>query len=879
MIGADRYMLTQVGKAESIQFDTDLPGDVVWAVHSDSPVKWLDFEDEAVGVASGTATADEGLFIVTATSGSDVDTASVEVEVVPAGFQARYADATAEAGTDILAVPRIFRGVAPIRWRPASLPDGLTVDADTGVVRGPMPEGGGRVDLIGVDATRATTGAVLRLQSLPRTFPVLFDGGRVRESGAQEVTFAANELVEAHLDTPGASPPLTAVLTAAPPWARVSDGDEVVLRGTTAGGEGGLVVVDVTDSEGTTGRWTTWVVVDPAPPLALYVPESITGLPGTRFPGELYARPEGGRSPYELGVEAAPTGVAISTVTRQITGSFPATDGEEQTARFYVFDDDETAAFADMRILASSGEFSIQQDAVGVGVSTAVSEQPTVVGGQVLPGSWSKVSGPTWLAVNATTGAITGTAPSSASKSVLRISATSTLGATATLDVEVTVTPGAMTCTLPAIAAERGTAGSVQITVTNAPGGWTASLTKGPPWIAVSRSGRVSWGALTDSDTSIAEIEITVTRLGDGATTACSRGPTIRNAPAVRCSIAGDDRIPAGASKEYRIAPTTGRASSWSMSATGATVTNLGGGRFRVTNSTAAGGTINLSGTVTVSGRTSGTCTKSVTSVAALTCTAPSPTFQFGGTASGSATSTGGHGAKTFAATGLPAGVSMSTAGSLMGGSTTARGTYSFTVTVTDADSVTATCSGTLTITGAAPVCAATPALSGRTGTSFSGQLPAPTNAAAAGPVVYSRATGPAWIVVDSDGSYRGTRPATPGPGTWSYRITGSGGACTGAAGAVTVSYPPLACRADSPSGFRGEPTFANIDVSGGSGRYSSVVLVSPAAGLSISGTTVRLAAQSADSSVDYTVRVTDSAGSFATCTGTFTISGTRPSS
>lgn len=958
MIGSPRFARVQVGQPLVIPFDTDRPGDVAWALHASNQVAWMSFPDAAEGTCRGTAGATGGLLIVQATTADGVESTAVTVIVVPAGLHAVYAPVFAPVGAPVLAVPRAWGLVPPGRWNATDAPPGFTVDLASGAVRGPMPDGGGSVSVLLKDATDAAAKAhlMLRAQS-PDTFEVLLPGTRRREGGDFEVQYVAGQTVVDIFDLPGSTGPYTAQIAAAPAWAEVADGADVRLTGTTTAGTGGLLVVDITDATGATGEFRAWVDVTRALPFQLIVPDRIFGEASELFPGELFARILGGTSPYVLAVEQAPSGIAIDSATRQITGMFPATPGVVPI-RFSATDANGLVVFATMDVEAGVPVFAIMQDPITVEAGGQVSEQPTVTGGTAARW-WVKAGGAAWLQVDESTGRITGTAPLGAVTTELALFAVSTLGVQATLDVRVEVTQGIVACSIPAVAAIRGTAGQVQVGVLNAPGGWTAALRTTHPWASVSAGGVVSWDALTATDTSTAAISVRVTRTADGAVADCAVTPTIANAPTtLTCSISGDDDLNPLDSAVYRV--TGAGATTFALEANGGTVTALGGGRFRVLNATAEAGNIILAATVG-DGTAEGTCTKTVRSGWAVSCsipdldttegtavsgrmtgsgrpgstltytssdlpsgvtlasngtfgggsalasgsysfsvtvtdsfnsrtgtcsttltvskpadtpscTTPDISFEEGGTASGSVTATGGTSPYTFIASGLPSGITMSSAGVLSGGSSVAISSGSYSVTVTDAASQTGTCSGTWEVTTAVS-CPATPALAGSVGTSFSGTLPTPTGIT--GTLTYSRATGPSWINVQSNGRYSGTFPSSPTSGTWSYSVSGTGGSCTGAAANYTVTRPVLAASCGSASGFRGESISTTVSASGGSGGYS-YALVSPPAGVTLSGMTVTLAAQSSDTTVTYRLRVTDSAGTTDDCTGTFTVSGSR---
>ena len=952
-----------------LELDNDREGELTWARHADSEVPWLDFADASRGVVSGTAVAGEGgLLVVTATNADgDVDTASVDVTVLGTGLQVVYDAVSQPPGTAIVAVPEVWGLFGRGTWRPVNMPIGFALDESTGIVSGPMPQAAVDIAVMLIDSAGQKLISTLELapSEIPDLEPTIISD-RTAPDGRPILGFVSGETADVLVQVSGAAVPLTASLEAAPAWVEVTDGDEVRIGGTTTPGGDGLIEIFIADasSPSMSGRLQAWAEVGLETPLQLVVPERITGSTLELWP-EVYARVVGGRAPYTLVIESG-TG-SVNNVTRRLSGTFAMEPGVVPT-RISATDALGAKVFATMQVETTAPPFAITQDDIEVAVNGTVNQQPTVAGGSGVARFWAKEGGPDWLSVSTTTGQITGTAPSAAESEVLSLYAFSTNGEEARLDVRVTVTQGAVTCSIPAINAVRGISGSVQITVNNAPAGFRATKTSGSALFTVSATGRISWGALDASDTDVRSIVVRVDRDPGTGTTTCSRTPTISDsAPTGTCTISGPALVEPGDTSSYGIATNLVGASftieiddnTWSLSDTG-------GGRFRAgpplgseddtatVTVTATSGTgtatcsrtitsgwgvgcsvpslsatvgSSISGSMSASGRPgssftysasglpsgvsmsdsgsfsggsglsvgnysftvevtdsftsrTSTCSGSITirSVTAdpLSCTAPSPTIEEGSNVSGTARGSGGSGSYTFSASGLPSGVTMNSSGRLSGGSGLSTGEYDYTVTVNDGNT-TETCTGTITVEEATPVltCGATPRLTLTHGQSFSGNLPTPTNSV--GAVSYSGVSNnPSWITISSDGSYSGTAPSTDTSDTWRYQATDSVGTCTGATGNISVGTVPLSCSAGSASGFRNERLTASVSGNGGAGGYSFALNASSDSGITLSGTTVTLAAQSSDGTFNYSVTVTDDDNDTATCSGRFTVSGTR---
>ena len=138
----------------------------------------------------------------------------------------------------------------------------------------------------------------------------------------------AGEDVDRRIRAPGATPPLTVGLDAAPEWARVVQGtatEDPRLQGKAPASANGLVAVRVTDADGRKGKVRTWVRVTDVLPLRFVLPERIQGVPGRPIP-RLFAQPVGERGPYTVAVDSPtplPRVIEWHADTREIGGVFP----------------------------------------------------------------------------------------------------------------------------------------------------------------------------------------------------------------------------------------------------------------------------------------------------------------------------------------------------------------------------------------------------------------------------------------------------------------------------------------------------------------------------------------------------------------------------
>jgi methionine-rich copper-binding protein CopC len=234
-------------------------------------------------------------------------------------------------------------------------------------------------------------------------------------------------------------------------------------------------------------------------------------------------------------------------------------------------------------------------------------------------------------------------------------------------------------------------------------------------------------------------------------------------------------------------------------------------------------------------------------------------------------TATGSPAAVTFALTSgtLPTGMSL-TSGGLLSGTPTAAGTYTFTVTATDANG----CSGSVTVT-LSVTCPAITVSPGTLTNATAGAAYAPVTFTASGAptaVTFAVTSGtlPAGMTLTSGGLLSGTPTAT---GTFSFTVTATdANGCSGAVSVTlqvlcpTITVTPTTLTNATVGSAYAPVTFAQT---GGVGTTTfSVTGGALPAGMTLSSAGVLSGTPTAAGTASFTVTATDANG----CTGTVTV-------
>ena len=297
-------------------------------------------------------------------------------------------------------------------------------------------------------------------------------------------------------------------------------------------------------------------------------------------------------------------------------------------------------------------------------------------------------------------------------------------------------------------------------------------------------------------------------------------------------------------------------------------------------------GTTSFSVTVTDSASNTGTGTFSITVNAAVSITTATtlPVGYAGSSYSQALAATGGSGSgytwSVTSGSNLPGGLTLSSNGVLSGKPTTA-GTTSFSITVTDSVSNTASATFSLTVNAGVSITTASTLPAGYQGTAYPGATMAATGGTGTGYswtwAAASGSTLPAGLNLSSAGAISGTPTAS---GTFNIVITATDSASNTASGTFSLTVEPALAISTTtlPSGTVAVPYSQTLTATGGTGTgytwsVNSAGSTSLAAiGLSLSSTGVVAGNTPSAGSATFIATVTDSASHTTSATLTVTV-------
>ena len=516
-----------------------------------------------------------------------------------------------------------------------------------------------------------------------------------------------------------------------------------------------------------------------SPPLTITTSSLPAGTVGVPYSQTLAA--SGGVPPYawQLSTGNTPGGLTLNQYSGTISGT-PATAGSF-TFQVKVYDSQQASATGSFTIRIAAGAFTITTSSLPAGtVGTAYTATTLAATGGTPPYTWSASGLPSGLSISSA-GVISGT-PTAAGSFSVTVQATDSAQLTATKAYSVTVAAALTitTATLPG-----GTVGTPYSQTLAASGGtapftWSVSTGALPTGLTLSAA-----GSLTGTPTAAGTFTFTI-QVADATRATATKSFTI-TVTGLTITTATLPSGTVGTSYTATTLAATGGTPPYSWSASGLpsglSISSAG----VISGMPTASGSFSVTLKVTDSAQATATQTFTITVAAALTITtAALPNATVGTPYSQTLTASGSGTFAWSVSTGaLPAGITLSSAGSLSG-TPTAPGTFTFTVSVTGGGQ-TATQSFTITVTAALTITTAT-LPNGTVGTAYT-----PTTLAAAGgsgALTWSISTGalPGGITLSSAGSLSGT-PTAPGTFTFTVGVTG-GGQSASKSFTITVGVP-----------------------------------------------------------------------------------------
>ena len=549
-----------------------------------------------------------------------------------------------------------------------------------------------------------------------------------------------------------------------------------LISGTPTAAGTSSIALSATNSSGT-GNATLTLTVTVGPPV-ITSSTSASGTVGSAFSYQITAT----NSPTSYAATSLPAGLSVNTSTGLISGT-PTAAGTSSVALSAT--NGSGAGHATLTLTVTVGPPVITSSTSASGtVGSAFSYQITATNS---PTSYAATSLPPGLSVNTATGLVSGT-PTAAGTSSVALSATNSSG-TGHATLTLTVTVGAPVITSSTSAAGTvGSAFSYQITATNSPTSYAA--TSLPAGLAVNTSTGLISGTPTAAGTSSVALSAT-NAAGTGHATLTL---TVTAGPPVITSSGAANGI-VGSAFSYQIAATNSPTSYAATSLPAGLAVNAATGLISGTPTAAGTSSVALSAT-----NSAGTGHATLT----LTVTVGPPVITSSTSAAGTVGSafsyqiTATNSPTSYAATSLPAGLSVNTSTGLISGTPTAAGTSSVALSATNSAG-TGHATLTLTVTVGAPVITSSTSAAGTVGSAFSYQITA-TNS----PTSYATTSLPAGLSVNtSTGLISGTPTAA---GTSSVALSATNSAGTGHATltlTVTVG-PPVITSSPTASGIVG---------------------------------------------------------------------------
>jgi hypothetical protein len=610
-------------------------------------------------------------------------------------------------------------GTTPYSWSviSGSLPVGLTLAPGTGGISG-TPSGTGTsnftaqvTDANSLTATKSlsiTVGAAASISITTSSLP------RGTQNTAYSATLAAT----------GGTPPLNwSVIAGNLPAGLALDPSTGIISGTPTGSGTSTFTVQVSDANSLTATKSLSVLVRAAPSVSITTSSLPGGAQNTAYSASLAA--SGGTPPYMWSITsgALPAGLTLAPSTGVISGT--PTGSGTSTFTVQVSDANSLTATKSLSIVVSAlPSISIATSSFPGGRQNAAYSATLAAAGGTPPLSWSIVSGtlPAGLNLAPSSGVISGTPNGTGSSTfTVQVADANSLTATKWLTITVSALPSLSIATNSLPGGRQNTAYSATLAAAGGtpPLNWSIISGSLPAGLALTPSTGMISGTPTGAGTSafIAQVSdansmtatkslsITVASLASVSITTTSLPGGTQNTSYSATLAASGGSAPYSWSIRSGTLP-AGLALAPSSGAISGTPTGTGTSNFRVRVTDANSLTASRSLSITVGGAPSISISTSSLPGGAQNMVYSTTLVATGGTPPLSWSIISGT---------LPVGLALAPAAGVISGTPSGSGTSNFTVRVTDANSLTASKSLSITVSVAPSISITTTSLPGGT--------------------------------------------------------------------------------------------------------------------------------------------------------------------
>ena len=602
----------------------------------------------------------------------------------------------------------------------------------------------------------------------------------------------------------------------------------------------------------------------------------------------------GGTGTLAYGISPSlPTGLSFNTATGAITGTASVTSSA--TTYTVTVTDANSATAANSFSLTVNGAVTATQ-AIPAAILTqshaATSFTPITGGGGTTPLAYGiSPTLPIGLSFSTATGAITGTASVTSSATTYTVTVTDANSATAANSFSLTVN-GAVTATqaIPTVVFTQNHGATSFVPVTGG-GGATPLAYSVSPSLPTGLSMASATGAITGTPTAVSSATsytVTVTD-ANSATATASFSLTVNSAVTATQAIATTGLTQNHAATSFTPVTGSGGTGTLAFSLSPSLPTGLS---FDTTTGAVSGTPSVISSatsyavTVTDANNATATASFSLTVNGPVTATQSivAEVLTRNHAAAGFTPVTGGGGTPALAysiAPSLPTGLSFdTTTGAITGNPSVTSSLASYTVTVTDANSATATNTFSLTVSSAVTATQAVASTVLTQNHAATGFTPV-TGGGGTGTLSYGVSPAlPAGLSLSSaTGAVTGTPSATLAAASFTVTVTDTNGATATAGFSLTVNTVPTATQAVSAAFLTKNFTVTPFTpIQGGGGTTPLAYSISPAlpSGLSISASTGAVSGtpSAVATAASYTVTVTDANGATVTNSFNLTVNG-----